>query len=340
MEFKPDFSLTNFSQMNKDEKFSLLLAMIQENFINVVEFIVRSGDFLDHLDKYSGSPLITALQQPVNLDMLDLLLRYGAKVNPKSTWNGLYPLQLALRRKLPDHVIHFLLNFGAAVDKSSADGQSVLMEAVKDRRSISIIRRLVAAGADVNVVETCGRERPLLMVAVETYAQSCAHSSTASPGRRLHTVDGYREAGLADESHQIGVMDSFEEIVSLLLSANADVNVTDNLEKTPLMSVIESDISQVRTVERFIQRGANVNATDLHGNSPLLLALTTVSGSQHRRQLRPFEKMVSVFLLLLGCGAVITRNDHRLDKFAGYLFEEAKLRGDLQLCEKIVKQYR
>lgn len=63
------------------------------------------------------------------------------------------------------------------------------------------------------------------------------------------------------------------KVVEMLLARGADVNATDQLGETPLMWAIQDPLRDMRPIEMLLSHGANVNAADKRGRTVLMFAV-------------------------------------------------------------------
>jgi ankyrin repeat protein len=66
------------------------------------------------------------------------------------------------------------------------------------------------------------------------------------------------------------VMDKYTEIVNLVLERGADIEATNKAGRTPLMLAIL--IKDQEMFEFLLKKGANIEAKDKEGNTPLMMA--------------------------------------------------------------------
>ena len=110
-----------------------------------------------YYSRYARSPRI-------NLDMLKLLVAYGADVNKR---HGRDPLQSASRKE-DLGAVQILLNAGADVNSPAIgrEGQTALQEAVW-AENMTLVKSLIDAGADVNAPPSTKWGKTALQVAVD-----------------------------------------------------------------------------------------------------------------------------------------------------------------------------
>lgn len=198
------------------------------------------------------------------------LIRQGANVNARDG-GGRRPLIEAAMWGHTD-VVRFLMESGADLNAKDGYGETALMKAVGGCHG-GIVRLLVAGGADVNAEDKAGRTA--LMKAART---TCC--------------------GFYGQRRQ-ELKDSISNITAFLLRKGADVNVQDTAGLTALMycrfdttvasilirrrgikldiedfegntalmwAVIKNDYEMV---EFLLKKGAEVNASDHEGRTPL-----------------------------------------------------------------------
>ena len=258
------------------------------DLVEVADLLLKSGADVNARNKKGFTPLYGAIGMYVNdargerwIDMMSLLVRHGADIDARSdtstnmlgfsTQGGATPLFHAIigkRSRLvesPDSplvVVKNLLSHGADANARNDEGHTplhaVMIDAVFTNDDsdmsewIEIIKALGAGGADVN-------------------ARFGADSDSVGD-TPLH----YGFYRLFTQS---------PEVLTVLLDLGADVNVKDDFfGRTPLhRAIIELQNASeslpkhvmVDNIALLISRGADVNATDRRGYTPLELAYAT-----------------------------------------------------------------
>jgi len=105
-----------------------------------------------------------------NVQAVKDLLARGADVNAEQLSCRYSPLVLAIMRD-NEEIFELLLDAGADVNKTDKEGFSPLMLCIPNR--IPMMRRLLAAGADCNAVETRYQTTALMLAAQTRHLPSC-----------------------------------------------------------------------------------------------------------------------------------------------------------------------
>lgn len=209
-----------------------------------------------------------------------ILIDAGADVKARNdSWDT--PLHFAAHNvALP--LIELLLKAGAEVDALDDEGNTPLHEAVKHgtHKETDVVEALLAAGANLMARNEWGRTPLHLAIFGDNPA---VIKALLDAGADLEARDDEGETPL----HLAAFLDCLDGI-ELLLAAGADLEVRDNEGNTPLLSVLESEVRMVpeklpealqpqsvnnmESLEVLIKAGANLEARNNKGNTPLHLA--------------------------------------------------------------------
>lgn len=127
---------------------ALSIAVEDDDLERVKDLIIRHADVnAREKDRDGVTPLFIAVENG-NVEIAELLLRFGAKVNARNK-NRETPLMM-IDDDTPLELVELLLKYGAKVNLEDSEGNTALLRAVDMSADISIIKALVLAGADVN----------------------------------------------------------------------------------------------------------------------------------------------------------------------------------------------
>ena len=261
-----------------------------------------------------------------------LLLQAGAQVDLRVD-RGSTALIYAAKNGHAE-VIKQLLIAGAQVDMKDTDNNTALWYAVNSRRSsLSVLKLLLKAGADVNVHSRRGAT-PLMRSVQRTpehmklLLQYGAHLEARDDdgdtalmwalGETLNKIQILLDAGadvhVQNRNGYTALMRATNfspEAVKLLLEAGADVNRRSHTSWTPLMSALE--FLAPESAKILIAAGADINYQNDDGDTALVVAIDT-------REIRLVK-------LLLEAGAQIDEN----------LIEYVMSGGDVELIRLVIE---
>lgn len=125
------------------------------------------------------------------------------------------------------------------------------------------VRRLIIAGADVNLTDECGRQP--LIVAATLENNSCVEILIQA-GANINAIESLGRAAL-----HVTAREGKEKCLQALIRGGADINVVDREGMTPLSEALWS--GKTKCVTDLIKAGANINTFDKYGVTPLMHAL-------------------------------------------------------------------
>lgn len=244
---------------------------------DLVSLLLAAKADVNAANRYGQAPLHIAVQQR-DAVMVQQLLEAGASAEQADA-SGEPPLLLATR--LADAAtVEVLLQQGAQVDaRDLRYGQTALMLAVRDGNS-TLVQRLLTAGADINAQSFAGDEHRRVLpseVPVGT-SQGVGINRSGLPDRGMrYPITGMKTPLL------FATREGNLDLTKLLIAAGADIEMADANGITPLINAIlnysvvsikrapESD--HFKSAHYLIDAGANVNAQDWYGQTPLWVAV-------------------------------------------------------------------
>lgn len=219
---------------------------------DVVRALVEAGADVNGKGKRGASPLTNAARHNENAEIVRTLVELGAEI-------GTAPLFAAARSSKNPDVIKALVAAGADVNAENKDGTAVLTEAAAYNKNPDIHRALIESGAKLD-------GRVLRAAAIANQNPEVVRTLiNAGLGSGIDTGEITRALLRAAQNCKNPA------VVSVLITAGADVEARDECDCTPLMLAAMSREHLVEVVGILAEAGADVNAKGKEGRTPLMM---------------------------------------------------------------------
>lgn len=200
-----------------------------------------------------------------------VLIARGAAVNARGHC-GQTALDSAAERDNVE-LVRALLDAGADINAKDKDGATPLLDALQDAEScdFKMARLLIKRGADVNLRGTYGKtpiEQAAQVGAVDIVKLLLAKGARVQPAKTA--LNDLFVPYDTCNGRDWGLERRHRQAADLLIAHGAEVNAKDAGGNTPLHTAAE--FGRANAVAYFISKGADVNATNTMHQTPLDLA--------------------------------------------------------------------
>ncbi len=205
-----------------------------------------------------------------NIEKVRLLIEHGADVNAQAI-SGRTPLIIAASNPGNVDTVKLLLSKGAQLKLMAATGGAVF--AAANAGDELILKVLLKAGGDPNERDNAGRTA--LIVACQ-FGRVEPAEVLLNAGAKVNEQSGRRplaKVGLQELGEQtallIAAATGNPTLVKFLLDRGADINAKDMRGMTPLMMAASSETQNAETIRILLARGADPNWKANDGQSAI-----------------------------------------------------------------------
>lgn len=218
---------------------------VRDDNVETVDLLIRAGANVKAANRYGATPLSLAATNG-NAAIIGKLLAAGEDANKIVSELGDTVLMLAARTGKPEAVA-LLLDHGAQINKTNAQGQTALMWAAADRNA-GAIEVLIAHQADLN-----------------------AKTHAAPPPKPLDTIFSapFPVGGMT--ALLFSARQNDQKSAAMLLAAGADINETAQDGTSPILVAVMN--GHYSLANFLLSKGANPNLADSKGRAALYAAV-------------------------------------------------------------------
>lgn len=242
-----------------------LFNAIKQDELNKVRTLLESGlDPNKHFGK-DGSTFLFEATMHGNIEIMNLLIQAGAKVNMK-TKSGFFPLVVASEFGHLD-ACKLLISEGADVNLCTEPVGTTALTMACEKGHLDIVKVLVDNGSEVNH-RICHGDSGVIYAAQNGYTDIVKILIDAGANVNIanHTCGANALTLAAENGHQ--------DMIPLLLQAGAELDKKTTSGSTALIFAAARGHEQI--VQMLLDAGANVNHENTrHGSTALTLAAET-----------------------------------------------------------------
>ncbi|MDR0392169.1 MAG: ankyrin repeat domain-containing protein, partial [Planctomycetaceae bacterium] len=234
----------------------------------IVKYLADQKIKLNVKTSYGSTPLHFVLRGLAKIDVVKFLVQNGCSVNEKNI-NGTTPLiQAAANANIDLNILKYLCEEkNAEINAKDNEGNTPLIMSAKHAKRSSMTKYLIDRGADVNAVDKDGQN-----------AMHCLTTSFLPPDFYNYSYCGTEGSCSKFENFVSGTAivrftDDIIDNISFLVDSGANINCVDKKGATPLLYAAQSN-AEIKTILRFLQKGADIHIKDNRGRYCILLLLT------------------------------------------------------------------
>ncbi|KAK6212805.1 putative ankyrin-repeat protein [Pestalotiopsis sp. IQ-011] len=268
-----------------------ILSAVRRGNIDIYEFLIEQGANVDDVNNNGAMPLHAAVQSG-NFEMTNTLLEANADSSGKAPLNELLSLfQAAEGSQL--EIVKLLLEAGAVANAPERNGETALHTAA-EHNLVHMAKLLINAGGDPNArwssrtksiylggdtpLHSAARQGNMDMANLLLEAGASVNTPDDNGDTPLHKVGNFRKVDMTKLLLKAGAYVNAQnkvgssplaavECVEVLLQRGADVNITDMNKRTALHEAAK--LNRIHAMELLIRGGADVNVVDIDGQTAL-----------------------------------------------------------------------
>ncbi len=189
--------------------------------LDIVDLLIKYGADVNSVDEFNHTVLMNAIKNET-FDIVKLLVENGANVHAVSDYDQDMLHFFAQRKNVDIDMFNFLKSEGLDTLKKDELGATLLLKAADNNPSVEKIKLFLAEGIDINESD-CVQQTPLSVACGQYGASLDVVSFLVENGANVNDLDFGGRTPLI----QASTYAKDPEIINYLLENNADVNIKD-----------------------------------------------------------------------------------------------------------------
>jgi ankyrin repeat protein len=297
----------DINQKNEDGMTPLMYAAKNNHRVEVIKVLLNNRANIN-IEGLSQTPLALYAAENENLDIIKTLVDAGMKTSV-SDYHGNTALMVAAENNNNHEIVKYFIERGSSLEAVDKWGGNVFERAAYNK-NIEVIRTLINYSDNLSA----DVKKPFLESAYQTALEYNGNFSI------INLIKDEKDNILNHNNIIYAINDGNLELVQELLKQDINVNVENDIGRTPLMLTIINDYN-IDIISKIIKKGANVNARDEDGISAIVFAAVNYSNpkiidllSQNNANLRTRDKFGNNSLIVSG----INSNENIFSKLLSY----------------------
>jgi ankyrin repeat protein len=277
--------------------------------ITMVKALLKAGADVNAVSDGGTTALFLAagITAPEITELLQILLDANADLNPIKGYRH-FPLEAAIKEGNEKNA-RLLLDKGGDFSSLNVDKLGMLSRCLKNGFSFDFLKALHAKGADLTVKNEI-KETALFFATLYNRGNPDIVSYLIANGVDVNAQD---HNGFTAFSNNFSGSWANLPVIDIFMKAKVDLNIRNFKKKNMLHLLVESGISDTLTfcnlIKLFVDAGADVNAVDVDGCTPLMSFINN-------------NNMLPAIQMLIDAGTNLNIFDNRDQNALNYTIKE------------------